>query len=202
VAELADTSKPQRRRFVFFAIVGAVLGLLVALAYVALKPPAYEATAFADVTRVTLEAEPSIYSRIETIATTANSSAVFRSVVHELDLAETEEDLRSKVVVKPLFGNPVLRVTVTDSSPVHAAEIARGFVHAMDELPVPEGPSGEPNYRIELRTPSAVPTVPTTPKPSHDFLSGAFLGLGLGVVVASLRRRSDMPRHEGVSDAE
>jgi capsular polysaccharide biosynthesis protein len=202
VAELADISKSQRRSFVIFVIVGAILGLIVAVAYGALRPPVYEASAFADVTEVTLEAESTIYSRIDAIAASANSTAVFQKVINRLDLAETEQTLRSKVVVRPLFGNPSLRVTVTDGSPNHAAEIARGFVSAIEGLPVPERATDEPDYQIELRKPAAVPTTATTPKPSHDLISGVFLGLGLGIVVASLRRRPVEPRREVAANVE
>jgi succinoglycan biosynthesis transport protein ExoP len=189
-AVATDLSRPQRRRLVAFALAGTVLGVLVSLLYVVLAPPVYEVTAFADVRRTAPDATSSIYAAIDAISAEANSSEVIRGVIQDLDLTETVGELRSMVVVKPLFGNPSIRVTVTEGSAARAAEIARGFVTAMKDLPVPEQLSNAPDYRIDARLPSVDSLSPTTPKPSHDLVSGAFLGLAAGLVAATWRRAS------------
>jgi capsular polysaccharide biosynthesis protein len=198
----ADLTRPQRRRLISFALAGTVLGVLVSLVYVFFAPPVYEVTAFADVRRTAPDATSSIYAAIDAVSAEANSPATIRGVIDDLDLSETVGELRSKVVVKPLFGNPSIRVTVTDGSAAQAAEIARGLVTAMKDMPVPEQLSNAPDYRIDARLPSVDSLSPTTPKPSHDLVSGGFLGLAVGLVAATWRRAPGSSSSETVAHAE
>jgi len=204
VPEQANHSKLQRRRLLLFlfGVSGTVLGLLVALVYVATAPPVYEATAFADVDRISTNAEAGIYPRIDAISALANSTTTFETVIADLNLDETEDDLRSMVIVRPLFANLAVRVTVTDTSPENAAKIARGFVGAIEQLPVPSQTDEGPDYRVQLRLPSTPPSSPTTPKPSHDIVAGGFLGFAAGVIAFTSLRRSTLRAKGGMPRAE
>jgi succinoglycan biosynthesis transport protein ExoP len=202
VPEQEKFSRLQLRRLVLFGLSGTILGLLIALTYIATAPHVYEATAFANVDRVAPAAKVGIYPRIDAIAVLANSTSTFDSVADELDLDETEAELRSKVVVRPLFGNLALRVTVTDGSAEHAADIARGFVAAIADFPVPDNSGEGADYRVGLRLPSIVPSTPATPKPSHDLPAGGFLGLAAGVIASTIFGRSTPRKTTGGSHAE
>lgn len=187
-----DLTARARRRFLLFAAIGAAAGLLAALLYNLVVPPVYEATVFADFERLAPDATSGIYASIDRVALEANATVTFRAVIDELELDESVEDLRSMVVIKPLFGNPSIRVTATSSDAEKAEDVAVAFVTAMEGMPVPQDLSDEtPNYRVDLRNPIEVPLQPTSPKPSHDLVAGAFLGLAMGLIAASLRRPSE-----------
>jgi capsular polysaccharide biosynthesis protein len=202
VAELADDTRPQRRRLLIFALLGAVLGTAISLLFVMTAPAVFEATAFADVRRVAPDASSSIYATIDAISADANSAETFQSVIADVELSETVSELRSMVVIKPLFGNPSIRVTATAGSAQRASDIARGFVDAMEEMPVPQIVSDGPDYRLSLRQASTLPTRPTSPKPSHDLATGAFVGMALGLVVGTLTRPANKPRRKEVARAQ
>jgi hypothetical protein len=188
VAEQGNNVRWHWRSLITYALLGAGLGSLLSTIYVAYTPPLFEATALADVRRLGPDPSSSIFASVADVSAAANSSASFEEVISDLDLAETVSELRTMVVVKPLFGNPAVRVTVTDMSADHAEEIARGFVRVMEDMPVPELLSDGPDYRITLRESSETSLVPTSPKPSHDIVSGGFLGFALGLVAYTARR--------------
>lgn len=195
-----DLDAPARRWFLLFAAIGAAVGLLAALLYSLVVPPVYEATVFADFERLAPDATSGIYASIDRVSLEANSTATFRAVIDELELEETVAELRSMVVIKPLFGNPSIRVTATSTDADLAEDVAAAFVEAMEGMPVPQDLSDDtPNYRVDLRNPIDAPLRPTSPKPGHDLVAGAFLGLAAGLIAASLRRTASAVKTTGAT---
>jgi capsular polysaccharide biosynthesis protein len=195
-----DLTRTERRRYSVFGALGIVAGLLVALVYTLVIPPVYEATVFADFERLAPDTTSGIYASIDTVSSEANSTETFRAVIDDLDLDLSVDELRSMVVVKPLFGNPSIRVTATAGNSEQAESIALAFVSVMEELPTPLDVTEKvANYRVDLRNPIELPLRPTTPKPSHDLVTGAFLGLGIGLIAARTVRRQPSPSSEEAS---
>jgi succinoglycan biosynthesis transport protein ExoP len=132
--------------------------------------------------------------RVKSYAQIINSPVTLRPVIEKLKLDLTPEELAQKISASAPLDTVLITITVTDSNPQMAANIANAVA---DQF-------GETVGILELRglgvdSPVKVSTVknaiaassPSSPKKSINLALGLLLGFGLGLGVASLRRILD-----------
>jgi capsular exopolysaccharide synthesis family protein len=91
-------------------------------------------------------------------------------------------------------GTVLLTVTVTDSSPERARDVADAVAEAFAMLVVElERPTdgGQPTVTATLVEPAQLPTSPVYPRPVNNLLLGALAGLALGFATALARNALD-----------
>ena len=129
---LPDALSVIRRRWL--TVVGFVLlGVLIGAGLSLLQTPQYTATATVRVSSPTSQVAGSRALDTEEVATRAKevlSDAVVDRVITDLGLDETREDLREQVIAEPASDVEALEITVTDTDPDEAAELANGFALA------------------------------------------------------------------------
>lgn len=166
-----------RRRLLVLLVVGLVLGVVA----IGLATAERTYTAQARVAVVPGETGPSgtEYEAMQrTIADIAVSRPVLSRVQERLD-DRTLADLREQVDSGAVTGTLLVQVSVTDTDPVRAAEIANAVTGL---LPLND-PSNR-TIRYEITEPASVPQTTASPNVPISVLAGSALALGLAVAIA------------------
>jgi receptor protein-tyrosine kinase len=189
----------------YYWILGLALGLIGALigfAVSATATPMYKAhaamfvstTGGAPVSNASYQETTASQQMALSLVRLASSQVVTERVVQSLELDMPPAELAEKVeaVVEP--ETVLINLTVTDSSPTMAREIANAtafeFADFVAELQLKTAPS-TPRPTVTLVQPAATPPVPVSPNTFRNTGLGALAGLAIGLVLANLRRRTN-----------
>lgn len=192
----------QRRWRVWLS--GLLLGLVAAGVLSALQPTRYTATAMSFVTvaeTVDGTGQSEIFQgsqfavqRLKSYAPLVDSPDVLQPVIDRMGLAITVRELGRHVSVSSAPDTVLLDVSVTDSDPRLAAELADAIsarlAQVVERLETPRE-TAVSNVKISLARPAPVPTSPSSPRVLLNLLLGGALGLALGLVAAILRHHLD-----------
>lgn len=203
--ELVDYLRMLRRRWVW--VVGTVVVLLaLAMVYLAITPKTYKSTAdvFIGSTAYSsndsgadnnnsLQASNYVFDRIDTYAQMVDSPGVLGPVIKALGLDETPEALAKQVSGSVVPSTVIVSIAVTDGDAQRAQDIAAetakqfmAYIKSVD-VPVPGKPTP---LAPQITVPAVVPGAPDSPSRTLVLALALIVGLGLGMVLASLRDQS------------
>ena len=191
-----------RRRWVAL-VVGLLLGVVGAVAFIGVAPRQYtaEVTVFVSA-RGAADSVGSAYQgvllaqqRIPSYTELVTSDRLMRETVERLSLDTTPVRLRGEVTVTNQPDSTILHIGVRDASPQQAAlianKVAERFIALVDDIEKPNDPNRIPAVSAYLLEPSAPPSAPSSPQPLLDIAFGILLGLVAGVVIAVVRHSLD-----------
>ncbi|MFC9558818.1 polysaccharide biosynthesis tyrosine autokinase [Agromyces sp. NPDC056965] len=128
-----------------------------------------------------------------------DSAIVLDRVIAELALDTSSVALAGQIDASSPLNTVLIEISVTDSDPELAAEIAnatgRNFADVVvNDLEKPDG-DGASLVKIETIQPATVPAAPSSPNVGLNLVLGALIGLALGIGIAALRTVLDTRIH-------
>lgn len=179
------------RRGWWKALLGLILGLGLAAAFVVTQAPTYTSVTMAlvrpstdDATSVeSLAAEDLAQARAATYESLGNSVVVADEVRRDLGLKTSPEDLLEQVTVVSTPETTGLEITATADSADGAAELAGAWRDALSDAAAGSEGAGD---RVSIE-PAGEPTVPATTSGLSDpavLVVGGAVGLLVGILVA------------------
>lgn len=137
-----------------------------------------------------------VYSYVEV----ATSPRVLDTVIEELGLDETADDLAAQISVTVPPNSAVMRITALAPNPDDAAVLASTLVDAFSEtvleLETPTG-GGTPPLRIESLAEAVPSDTPASPSLLINIAIGAFAGFAIGVIWIAIAAVSDRKVYTG-----
>lgn len=132
--------------------------------------------------------------RVKSYAKIANSPAVTRPVVQQLDLDLTPDQLGRRITATAPTDTVLVDITVKDPSAVRARDMANAvanqFGKVVGDLERPAAGQRSP-VSVTVVRPATLPTNPVSPRPVVNLALGVLAGLALGVGIAVLRETLD-----------
>lgn len=131
-----------------------------------------------------------VYSYVEV----AQSPRVLDTVISELGLDETAEDLAADISVTVPPNSAVMRITALAENPEDAAVLSTAVVSAFSETVLElETPTagGTPPLRIESLAEAVPADAPTSPNVLINIAIGMFVGFAIGVLWIAIAAASD-----------
>lgn len=198
--ELVDYLRMLRRQWIW-VVASVVVLTVVAAAYAMTAPKTYKASTQVFVgslvygnsggdNQAAQSASNYVFDRITTYANLADTPAVTQSVINELKLTASPQELGKQISASVVPDSVLITISVTDEDPAQAAKIANADAAAlMAYIKTIDAPvEGQP-APLDSAVPSKAipPTAPDSPNRTLLLVLGALLGLALGLVVASLR---------------
>ena len=202
---LQDFIKLLRNRWVTI-VVTTLITVLAAVAYTLSQTPMYQAETrlFISTTSVATTSGIStsdLYNgnrlsqeRVLSYTELVMGETLAQRTIDRLDLDMSAQSLKAKVIAKSKPETVLIDVSVIDSSPVQARDIANAlsdeFVSMARELETP-APGARPEARVVVEQRATVPETPVVPKKKRDLALGVILGGMLGLGLAFLRDQLD-----------
>ncbi|QXG74794.1 hypothetical protein KUM42_13050 [Modestobacter sp. L9-4] len=196
--ELRDARRALRARW-WSPVLGVVVGLAVAALVLARTAPTWSSTTsvFVDATEVgdlaeAHAAELFAMQRLASYVELADSERLVRGVVDDLGLDETPAEVASRIRVEPVADSVVLRMTVTDSTPERARQLAAAVAAEFTEQATAlEQPPGvvESVVRVTTIQPATLASEPVGPDVARVLSLGGGLGLLLGALLVLVPTR-------------
>ena len=193
-----DYLRVLRRRWL---LVGATILLSVSVAAILtlMSKPKYEAATSLFVTTPTASSvgesyEGNLFSqqRIASYAELVTSADVLATTAEKLNLDTTAEQLADQITATAVPETVLINVTVSDSSPTRAAEIANTvsevFASRVADLETPDG-AAAPMTRVVVAQQASVPDARTSPNNKMNVALGGVVGLLAGFGLALLAER-------------
>lgn len=132
--------------------------------------------------------------QVQSYVNVVTAPVVLQPVVETLDLDTTADGLAQRVEVSVPEGTVLMDISVSDTQPARAAEIndqvVQEFVQRVALLESPSS-SQESPVKITVLKPAVAPETATSPNAMRNLLTGAALGLILGLGVALAREILD-----------
>jgi capsular exopolysaccharide synthesis family protein len=197
---LNDFLKVIRTRWVT-VFVTATLTILAALAFTLTQTPQYEAATRLFVSTAAGTSVSDLYSgnrlaqdRVLSYAQLIMGENLAQRTVDRLNLDMDAATVKEEVTAKARLNTVLIDVSVVDSSPVQARDIANAlsdeFVIMVRELETPaEG--AKPDARVVVEQRATVPSSPISPNKKKNLAAGVLLGGMLGIGLALLRNALD-----------
>ncbi len=198
--ELIDYVRMLRRQWEWvlgLALVGSAAGLLYALTV----QPSYQATAEMFVRSVPAtqssgavkDASQFTLTRMETYAELVDTAGVARGVIDGLDLEINPDQFAAKVSASVPSDTFILNITATDADAGRAAAIANATATrlglAIEDLErISSG--GKSPVDLTVSRPATTPGSPASPNRNLAIALGVLTGVGLGLLIASLREQA------------
>ena len=133
--------------------------------------------------------------RVKSYAQLLKTPRALDPVTEALDDDNKASDLAKAINVTTPPDTVLLEVSVTDSSPEHAQEIATAigetFPAVVSEIERPEGSRRAAPIKVSLVEPASTSSTPTSPVPARNLALGVALGLLLGLALAIVRHLLD-----------
>jgi len=200
------------RRQWFVVLLLAALSVGGAAAYTARQIPAYSATTqlfvsvhsaeAADISQMS-QGSTLIQQRVKTYAAVVTSPKVLDIVRQQLRLFTTSQALAGQITVDSPLDTVLLNISVTDSDPTRAADIANAiagqfptFIAQLETRPGAQSPVTVTATRM-----ATVPNRPISPRVPLNIALGLLVGLGLGIGAAVLRDQLNTSI-TGIADVE
>lgn len=179
----------------------ALLAVGAAAGASALSSPTYVATArlFISTTgagSISDAYQGSLFStgRVASYAGLAVGKQVAERAIDELGLTISPEEVMSKVTATAVTGSVLLDVTVTDTDPVSARDLANSIASQTSQLVQELETSktgGTPSATATVAGVADLPAAPSTPRWGRNLMFGLFGGLVLGLAAAVGRSALD-----------
>ena len=181
----------------------ALVGLCLAVAYIATTTRVYRATVQLFVSTqgtgqdglsAAVAGSQFSQARVTSYAQIVNTPPITEAVVQRLNLPLTPQDLAPKITSAAIVNTVLINVSVNDTSPQRAADIANAvgtrFTEVVTNLERPN--SGALSLvKVSVVRAASVPGGPVSPNRKVDLALGLFLGLLAGVAAAVLRETLD-----------
>jgi succinoglycan biosynthesis transport protein ExoP len=180
----------------------ATCSLVGAGAYTVLQTPQYQAQAQLfvsssgqsdDLAQIT-QGSTFTQQRVKSYVDLITSPRVLDPVIRALGLSTTADRLATKITASSPLDTVLIDLSVTDSSPVRAQDIANAisaqFPALVNQLETPPGQHVSP-VKVSITQPAIAPATPVSPRKSLNLALGLLVGLGLGIGVAVLRDSMD-----------
>ena len=198
--EIQDYLKFLKARWIIIAVT-VIVAILGALGASLLTTPLYESSARMFVstsggTSVSETYQGNLFSqqRVASYSELVTSEALAARVLDVLPLGLTPAQLASKVTASSTPDTVLFDITVTDSSPARARDIANAMatelITQVRELETPED-GGAPSAGVKTFQQAAASAAPVSPSTKRNLALGAAVGLLLGIALAVLRDRLD-----------
>lgn len=197
--ELTDYIRILRKNWVII-LVATLLGVGVAAGWSLTRTPQYEASS---TVFVSTQAGSTIselqqgsnftQSRVQTYTSLVTTPIVLNPVIAELELGVTADELAGSVQASSALNTTLITITVTDSDPVAAADVANALgaslTAAVEQIEAITNADGTQTSPVRLsRVKDALPPLtPSSPNVPLNLALGALVGLALGIGVAVLR---------------
>jgi polysaccharide biosynthesis transport protein len=190
------------RAYWLSALVFGLVGVAVAFAASMAATPQYEAharlfvstTGGAPMSNASYQETAASQQIALSLAKLISTEVVTERVVRSMHLDMSPSELSSKVEATVVPETVLIDLTVTDTSPTAAREIANStafeFSDFVDTLILKTSPS-VPKPQVTLVQPAATPNAPVSPNTSRNLGLGLVAGLAAGLVVANLRERAN-----------
>ena len=128
--------------------------------------------------------------RVRSYAALATTPLVLDTVVDELDLSQSAEQLAQQIEVSTSTDTVLMRVSVTDTDAQTAAAVADAVVNRLSAV-VPEvepaQADGAPAISIVITDPAEVPSEPSSPRLLLNLALAGVAGIAIGVALALLQ---------------
>ncbi|MBB1017024.1 polysaccharide biosynthesis tyrosine autokinase [Dietzia sp. DQ11-71] len=200
--DLRDLLSVLRARWIVI-VATTLIGGLLALGMSLLTPPSYQAkvqfyvtVAGGDSAAAAYQGSLGAQQRVQSYAALVKSTDITQKVVDAAEADLTANQVANAAAATADAKTVLLNVSVTDSDPQRALQLAQGFgevlPEAINRLETPD--SGGPALaKLTVVNPPAMPTDPVAPRTEQNVAIGLVLGLlaGVGVVllVNTLDRR-------------
>lgn len=194
--ELTDYIRILRKNWLII-IVATLVGIAVAAGWSLTRTPEYEAKSTVFVSSqaggTTAELQQGAnftQSRVTTYTNLVTTPIVMNPVIAQLDLGMTANELAKAVSAAAPLNTTLITITVTDSDPVKAADIANALgaslTAAVESIETPNGTDTSP-VRLTRVKDALPPLSPSSPNVPLNLALGALVGLALGIGAAVLR---------------
>lgn len=183
-------------------VASAVIGTIMGLAHFLTTPPRYQAMSqvfvnthgTGDDLTALIQGSTFTQQRVTSYATLLTSPRMLQPVAEKLNLSLTAGQLAGMVTVSNPKGTVLLNITITDSQPERARDIANSIAEQFPVLVTAlENPGGKGSSLVTAsRTVTAdAPERPISPSLPLDLILGGLGGLILGTSLALLRNALD-----------
>ncbi|MCM3688233.1 polysaccharide biosynthesis tyrosine autokinase [Kocuria rosea] len=199
--DLRDLSRLVRTHWRAITIITLVCTLL-ALGWTLLQPKVYSATASGLVVATgeqdlasALAGNNLAQSKAVSYESLAMSRPVAETVIDELSLDSTPEDLLPRITTNVPVDTPELRITADAEDPTEAADLANAWVVALaDQVQELESQGDEDainRVAVQPLSNASLPLSPSSPNTKLNLALGLVGGLGLGLLYAFARYKMD-----------
>ncbi|TAJ50249.1 MAG: polysaccharide biosynthesis tyrosine autokinase [Herbiconiux sp.] len=198
--ELRDYLRVLRKGWVYIVAL-TLLGIAVAATFSILKTPEYQATSKVF---VSIQSAGSIsdltqggnfaQNQVKSYADIVTTPVVLQPVIASLGLDVDVNQLAKQVTATSPLDTVIVEISVTDTSPRQAAEIANAVASSFESTVsalVPENAEGVTPVKITLLQQAVVPGAPSSPNVPLNIALGALVGLVIGLGLAVLRETLD-----------
>ena len=195
--ELTDYIRILRKNWLII-VVATLLGIGVAALWSLTRTPEYEAqstvfvsTQAGGTVQELQQGQTFTQSRVTTYTNLVATPIVIDPVIAELGLGMTASELAGNVSASSPLNTTLITITVTDSDPVAAAEIANALgaslTSAVEQIETPQVDGAISPVRLTRVKDALPPLSPSSPNAPLNLALGALVGLALGIGVAVLR---------------
>lgn len=205
--ELRDYLRVLHKNWILI-VVATLLGISAGATFSLLAAPEYEARTQLYVsvrgeTQGTGElVQGSTFARqsVQSYVSIATTESVLGPVIAQLRLDESSVDLAKRVTASAPLNTSLIDITVTDTDPTLAPEIANAVGASLtrvvqDELEAVDAPGAASPVKLMTVEPARAPQSPVSPRVPLNLALGALVGLALGVGSAILRSVLDTRIH-------
>jgi capsular exopolysaccharide synthesis family protein len=195
--ELRDYIRILRKSWVLILVL-ALVGVGAAATFSILQTPKYSATAKVFVstqssgTTSELQQGASFtVQRVKTYSDLVTTSVVLLPVIASLNLGIPVDDLAKQVTASAPLDTSIIDITVIDTDPVRAADIANAtsasLTAVVQDFETSQATDSISPVKLTRAQEASVPSVPVSPNVPLNIALGALVGLALGVGIAVLR---------------
>jgi capsular exopolysaccharide synthesis family protein len=198
--ELRDYLRVLRKGWLFI-VAFTLVGVAAAAAYSIVKTPEYQATSKVF---VSVQSSGSVsdlnsgnsfaQSQVKSYADVVTTPVVLQPVIATLGLQMDTSTLASRITAASPVDTVIVEITVSDTSPRQAAEIANAvassFENTVSKLVEPDA-AGVTPVKITLLQQALIPSSPYSPNVPLTIALGALVGLAAGLAIAILRETLD-----------
>lgn len=190
-----------RRRMAVCAVVGLLLALTFASAYLLLRTERYTSDATLYVYAQSGETAAIAYQgsllsqqRVQSYQQLISSPRVLKEIRTRLGLNESIGDLESRLSASGSVDSTILTVSANETTPEGAAALANSASNALislvADLETP-GPGRAPQVAVRVVAPASLPVSPSSVSPLSLYATASVLGLALGIGSFFVLRSTD-----------
>ncbi|MFP7834836.1 polysaccharide biosynthesis tyrosine autokinase [Marisediminicola sp. LYQ134] len=195
--ELRDYITILRKSWVMIVLL-TLAGVGAASAYSLLQTPTYSATSKVFVstpstgtTSELAQGNSFTVQRVVTYSDLATTPIVLLPVIASLELNIPADTLAGRITASAPLDTSIIDITVTDTDPVRAAEIAnatsQSLTRVVENIETPDAVDAVTPVKLTRAQEATVPSTPVAPNVPVNIALGFLVGLALGVGAAVLR---------------
>jgi succinoglycan biosynthesis transport protein ExoP len=199
--ELRDYIRILRKSWVLLLAV-TLLGVAGAAGYSLVQTPQYRAsskvfvsTSSGQTAQDLVQGNSFTVQRVKTYSDIATTPIVLLPVIAALDLNITAADLAGRVTVSAPADTTIIEISVDDSDPVQAANIAdaisESLTSAVERIETPAADESVSPVRLTRVQQAGIPDSAVSPNTKLNLALGGLAGLAIGLVLAILRETLD-----------